>query len=174
MATAPEAPLDGLPDAPLERLLRGSRGLEEAPEHLIQRAIGLWQPRAMARPAAPAGALRRLAAALSFDSGAVAPAAFGLRSGALATRQLLFTAEGHDVDLRLEPMPGGLWRISGQVLGPDRLGSAVLLPAGAPAQQVAWSPLAEFSFDPVAAGACQLLLRSEAWEIDIPDVPLLS
>jgi hypothetical protein len=174
MATEPDAPLDGPPDAPLERLLRGSRGLDEAPEHLIQRAIGLWQPRAMARPAAPAGALRRLVAALAFDSAASAPAALGLRSGALATRQLLFTAEGHDVDLRLEPLPGGLWKVSGQVLGPDGSGSALLRPSGAPAQQVAWSPLAEFSFDPVAAGACQLLLRSEAWEIDIPDVPLLA
>jgi hypothetical protein len=174
MATEPDAPLDGPPDAPLERLLRGSRGLEEAPEHLIQRAIGLWQPRAMVRPAAPAAALRRLVASLVFDSGASAPAALGLRSGALSTRQLLFAAEGHDVDLRLEPMAGGLWRVSGQVLGPDSQGSALLRPAGAPAQQVAWSPLAEFSFDPVAAGACQLVLRSEAWEIDIPDVPLLS
>jgi hypothetical protein len=174
MATEPDAPLDGPTDIPLERLLHQSRRLDEAPEALIQRAIGLWQPRAMTRPTAPAGALRRLVAALSFDSGASTPAALGLRSGALATRQLLFTAEGHDVDLRLEPMAGGLWKISGQVLGPDSQGSAVLRPAGAPAQQVAWSPLAEFSFDPVAAGACQLLLRTEAWEIDIPDVPLVS
>jgi hypothetical protein len=116
--------------------------------------------------------LRRFVAALAFDSGSTTPAALGLRSGALATRQLLFTAEGHDVDLRLEPMAGGRWKVSGQVLGPDAVGSALLLPSGAPAQQVAWSPLAEFSFDPVAAGACQLLLRSDAWEIDIPDVPL--
>jgi hypothetical protein len=174
MATEHDAPLDGPSDAPLERLLHDSRKLDEAPEQLIQRAIGLWQPRPLARPAEPAPmqALRHLVAALTFDSGTASAAALGLRSGALPTRQLLFSAEGHDVDLRLEPLVGGLWKVSGQVLGPDTAGSAELRPAGADIQQVAWGQLAEFSFEPVASGACRLVLRAGDWEIDIPDIPL--
>jgi hypothetical protein len=175
MATEPDAASDAPSNAPLERLLRSSRGLDEAPEHLILRAIDLWQPRPQAAAPSTAGAaavLRRFVAALVFDSGASTPDALGLRSGALATRQLLFTAEGHDVDLRLEPMAGGVWKLSGQLLGPDSSGTAELRPAGAPAQLVHWSAQAEFDFEPVATRACQLLLRGDGWEIDIPDVPL--
>jgi hypothetical protein len=174
MATEHDAPLDGPPAAPLERLLHDSRKLDEAPEQLIQRAIGLWQPRPLAQPAEPATvrALRRLVAVLSFDSGTASAAALGLRSGALPTRQMLFSAEGHDVDLRLQPLAAGLWKVSGQVLGPDTAGSAELRPAGEAIQQLAWSPLAEFSFEPVAGGACRLVLRGGDWEIDIPDLPL--
>lgn len=149
-------------DAALERTLRDSRRLEDAPEALIQRAIGLWQPRA-----AGAGRPRRLAATLSFDSAAAGAPALGLRSGAAATRQLLFCTEGRDVDLRLEPQTGGRWRVSGQVLGPDEAGEAELRPeVGAP-QTVAWSELAEFAFAPVTGERCSVLLRAADWELEL-------
>jgi hypothetical protein len=172
MDTDPDAPLG---DNRLESLLRDSRRLDDAPEALIQRAIGVWQPRSLARPAAAptaAGALRRLVAVLAFDSAGAAPTALGLRSTGLAARQLLFTAEGHDVDLRLEPLPGGLWKLSGQWLGPEGRGSAELWPTAGTPQQVAWSALCEFAFEPVAEGRCRLLLRTEGWEIDIPELTL--
>jgi hypothetical protein len=169
MATDSDAPLG---DPPLENLLRRSRRLDDAPEALIQRAIGVWQPRPMARPAVAVAALRRLVAVLSFDSATAAPAALALRSAGAATRQLLFTAEGHDVDLRLEALPGGLWKLSGQWLGPEGPGSAELRPAAGAPQQVPWSTLCEFAFEPVAEGRCEVLLRTEGCEIAIPELTL--
>lgn len=154
-------------DAELARTLRASRGLEEAPEVLIQRAIGAWRPRAAAAPGAP-GLLRRLAATLRFDSLATPAPALGLRAGADRMRQLLFSTEARDVDLRLEPESGGRWRISGQVLGPDEQGSAALLPELGEPQQVSWNELAEFGFEPVAGARCRLLLRGADWELELP------
>lgn len=169
MTPHPDPDDDALADA-----LRRSRTLDDAPEALIQRAIDLWQPRA--RPAAGAGVLRRLVATLSFDSAATAPQALGLRGAALPAaaepRQLLFTADGRDVDLRVVPATDGrLWQVSGQVLGPDEQGTAQLRSGDAVAE-TAWSALAEFRFDAVAPGPCTLTLRSGDWELELPPLEL--
>lgn len=158
-------------DELLQRRLRDSRQLEDAPEHLIQRAIDLWQPRAAA--ATESGALRRWIATLRFDSAASDHLALGLRTGgASTTRQMLFSAEGRDIDLRLEPLADRRWRISGQVLGPDAAGIAELRCGDAAPQQVAWNELCEFEFEPVATGICALTLRADGWEIGFPSFDL--
>lgn len=159
-------------DATLERLLRDSRQLEQAPESVIQRAIDLW----VARPAATAaggGVLRRLVAALSFDSIGITPQAAGVRSvGGDGVRQLLFTADGRDIDLRVAPAAdAGRWQISGQVLGPDESGTAELRCADVQAR-AAWNELAEFRFDDVPAGACELTLRGADWELTLPPIDI--
>lgn len=159
-------------DELLQRRLRDSRQLEDAPEHLIQRAIDLWQPRA-ATAATAGGALRRWIATLRFDSAAGDNLALGLRaSGASTTRQMLFSAEGRDIDLRLEPLADKTWRLSGQVLGPDAAGIAELRCGDAAPQQVAWNELSEFEFAPVAPGVCLLTLRADGWEISFPSFDL--
>ena len=158
--------------ADLEQMLRESRRLEDAPEALIQRAIGLWQPRA-AQAGSAGGMLQRWLATLRFDSAATGNVALGLRSsGTATTRQLLFSAEGRDIDLRLEPLPDRQWRISGQVLGPDAAGLAELRCGDAPVQQLAWNELAEFEFAPVPGDTCVLTLRSDGWEIEVPPFDL--
>lgn len=167
-----DAPLpEDADDDLLQRRLRDSRQLEDAPEHLIQRAIDLWQPRAAATTAG--GALRRWIATLRFDSAVGDNLALGLRaSGDSATRQMLFSAEGRDIDLRLEPLVDCRWRISGQVLGPDAAGIAELRCGDAAPQQVAWNELSEFEFEPVATGVCALTLRADGWEISVPSFDL--
>lgn len=161
-------------DDTLQRRLRDSRQLEDAPEHLIQRAIDLWQSRtALSTTATAGGALRRWIATLRFDSAAGDNLALGLRAGgASATRQMLFSAEGRDIDLRLEPLADRTWRISGQVLGPDTAGIAELRCGDAAPQQVAWNELSEFEFEPVATGVCALTLRADGWEIGFPSFDL--
>jgi hypothetical protein len=157
------------PSAPddLEQALRASRGLEDAPESVIRRAIDLWQPRTAAERSG--SVLQRWIATLRFDSAAAGTPALGLRAGPSdATRQLLYTAEDRDIDLRIDPQPDGGWRVSGQVLGPDSAGTAELHCDAAAAQQVPWSELAEFEFAPVPAGRCVLTLRSADWEISLP------
>jgi hypothetical protein len=164
-----DAPLPD--DDTLQRRLRDSRQLDDAPEHLIQRAIDLWQPRAAAATAG--GALRRWIATLRLDSADGGNLALGLRaSSASATRQMLFSAEGRDIDLRLEPLADRRWRISGQVLGPDVAGVAELRCGDAAPQQVAWNELSEFEFEPVATGVCALTLRADSWEISVPSFDL--
>ena len=159
-------------DSTLESLLgRSHRLLEDAPESAIQRAIGVWQARPRARAS---GGLRQLLATLRFDSLGLAATAAGLRSaGDDGVRQLLFSADDRDVDLRIMPLQDGLhWRVSGQVLGPDDTGSAALRCAGFEAE-AAWNELAEFGFDAVPAGACQLTLRGSGWSLVLPafDIP---
>ncbi len=167
MTASPEPDDDTLADA-----LRRSRVLEDAPEALIQRAMGVFQPRAAARSGA--SLLQRLGAVLSFDSAAGVNEAGGLALGLRAaaepgdTRQLLFTSEGRDIDLRISPGADGLhWDIRGQVLGPDGGGMAELM-AGTICLQTAWNELAEFGFEQVPAGDCSLVLRSADWELVLP------
>jgi hypothetical protein len=163
---------DAGPDAELADALRRSRILEDAPESVIQRALGVFvaRPRAAAAPS-PAGGLRRLAAVLGFDSATLTPQATGLRSvdaGLARPRQMLFSAEGRDVDLRIDAAPGG-WQVSGQVLGPDASGR-VELQCGSLRAAQDWTDLAEFRFDGVPAGACCIVLRSADWEMALPEI----
>ena len=145
-------------------------GSADAPRDVIFRAVGLFRARLVA--AEKPGALRRLVAALSFDSGAHAPA-YGLRSAAAAARQLLFTAGDVDVDLRLSEEEGG-WVVSGQVLGPCGAGRAEIYAAGAdePAAVAGLNRLCEFALPPLAAGDYTLRLFVDETEVEIPGLRL--
>lgn len=163
MPTAPSTDDDAL-----ERSLRESRRLEDAPESVIQRAIDLWRPDALMRPAAaPASGVRRLLATLVFDSANQPATALGVRSQRSAVRQMLFAVDGRDIDLRFEPLDSRRWRVTGQVLGPDAAGIAQLTGAGLVEDTVAWSELAEFSFDPIEVDECTLVLRADGWEVEL-------
>lgn len=156
-------------DAELERQLRDSRGLEAAPEHVIQRAFTIWQPR---RPAAaPPSLLQRLVAVIGFDSGWTALPAAGVRSAAARQRQVLFTIGSHDLDLRIRPQPGEGFVLSGQLLGPDVRGELSVQVAGHH-QRVALDTLAEFRFDAVPAGECRLVLHLAGADCELPPVLL--
>lgn len=157
-------------DAELEAALQRSRALEDAPEHLIRKALDLWQPRP-APQVAGGGMRRRLAALLNFDSAGSTPLATGLRSAGDGTRQLLFSAEGRDVDLRIGPASGAGWQVSGQILGPDETGT-VELHCGDFRAELPWNEWSEFHFDAVPAGTCRLTLRSADWELDLPELQI--
>jgi hypothetical protein len=158
-------------DEQLARELRASRQLDDAPEAVIQRAIHLFAARAPAPVAAP-GLVQRLVATLTFDSAGLAPLAAGLRAESAPTRQLLYAADGRDIDLRIATTDvGRSFVVSGQVLGPDETGVAVL---SAPNGEltVAWNELSEFQFDAVGPGSCQLTLRAGDWVILLPPLHL--
>lgn len=163
--------------AALEQGLRASRVLEDAPEQAIQRVIGLWQRTPRAAVAAPPGLLQRLVAVLDFDSDTAAPLAFGQRSGGGATRQLLFSTETNDFDLRIEPAgaPGGdRWVLSGQVLGAEAYGQVAVAGAdGRPVAEAPISDLGEFRLQPLQTGRYAVTLRAAGREVVLPvfDVP---
>lgn len=146
---------------------------EDAPRDAIFNAVRMFRARPVAAVAAP-GILRRLVAALTFDSNALAPA-FGVRSGQNApSRQLLFSAGDFDVDLRLASGGEG-WTVSGQVLGQHYCagGEAELGETGrAAASSVALNDLCEFTLPPVPEGSYALRLRLGDMEVEIPDLSL--
>jgi hypothetical protein len=160
-------PLPQPDDAELERQLRDSRALEAAPEHVIQRAFTIWQPRRAPAPSL----LRQLVAALSFDSGWTAVPAAGVRSATPRQRQLLFTVGGNDIDLRILPLGDG-FVLSGQVLGPDTTGELSLAIGQAHRQRVALDAMAEFRFEPAPAGEVRLVLHLPDAEVELPAVTL--
>jgi hypothetical protein len=154
-------------DDTLARSLTQSRLLEDAPPAVIERAIGLWQPRA--RRSTQPGLLQRVAAVLSFDSGLASPLAYGMRSSGGAIRQLLYSVEGCDIDLRIAPQDAERYTVSGQVLGPDVLGVVVLAPAAGGVQtETVLSELGEFRLPPVTAGDWRVTLELVGRAIELP------
>lgn len=166
--TSPALP--SLPtDADLEQALLASRVMVDAPEHTILRAFSLLQGRA-ALSARGRSLLRRIGASLTFDSLSAAPMSLGIRSLSTGARQLLFTAEGRDIDLRIagHPPDSALkFSVAGQIFGPDVAGQAELRAPSYLAKR-AWNDLSEFRFEDVPPGACTLVLSSADWQIELP------
>ncbi len=158
--------------AELERVtgLMRSDTSEDAPRDVLFNAIQLFGARAV--EAEKPGLLRRLVAALSFDSGTLAPA-FGVRSGAPASaRQLLFSAGEVDVDLRIAHGGTG-WAVSGQVLGACTGGRVELLAASdARAARADLNDQCEFVLPPVPSGEYTLRLLIDNVEIEVPGLSL--
>jgi hypothetical protein len=144
---------------------------EDAPRDVLLNAVGLFHAPRAARADAP-GLLRRVVAALTFDSSSLTPA-FGVRSGlASPARQLLFSAGDFDVDLRLAAGGEG-WTVSGQVLGPCEGGEVEVEGAqGVPSAQAALNDLCEFTLPPVPEGVYTLRLRVAEVEVEIPELSL--
>jgi anti-sigma factor RsiW len=130
---------------------------QDAPPHVVARAARLLRT----QPEAPQVGLRQWFAALHFDS-AQLPSAVGVRAGQPTERQLLFTAAGLDLDLRVTPADAQ-WVVSGQVLGQDVGGHVELKGPGA--TQAPLNELSEFRLSPVAAGTYRLTLRLADFEI---------
>ena len=143
----------------------------DAPRDLVFDAVQLFRSR---RAEAAPGLLRRIVAALAFDSSTRTPA-FGVRSGQAApARQLLFGAGDFDVDLRLAAGEEG-WTVSGQVLGPCVGGRVEAFASGAlddPAARASLNDLCEFTLPPVPEGVYALRLRLNDTEIEIPELSL--
>lgn len=161
-------PLQQLSDDELVRSLqKARRELPDAPLAWQQSAMALFQPAARSPLVDTAVALGRLVrATLTFDSWAAPALAGGMRSLRSPTRHLLYSAEGRDIDLRINPLAGsqvGQFSLSGQILGPDETGRielAALESEGAAAgHEGALDALGEFRIDGVPAGLYRLTLH---------------
>ncbi len=138
----------------------------DAPRDVLAGAYGLFT-----RPA-PVSALRRVLAALSFDSAAHNTPAYGLRAGAPgAVRQLLYSAEGYELDLRLACNAEGQTILSGQVLGAECAGGKVsLIRDESVLASVMLDELCTFALPPVAPGVYDLRLQWAEVEITISEI----
>ena len=170
-------PLHSLSDEEFAAAVRSAIALPDAPDALVDSAIRLWSARQGAGLASIAQAvLQRIVASLSFDSWATGDLAFGVRSVPSDTRQLLFTAEGRDIDLRVVP-GASRFTITGQVLGPDLDGSVELSPvalasgaATADAAVARLDDLGEFRLGDVSPGTYTLTLRLAETTIEMPGI----
>lgn len=155
----------------LERLVslrRDSPG-DEPPADAVGRIKALFRERRRRAPAAR----RLIHAVVRFDSAHSAPA-FGLRAGVDLTRQILLSAGGYDVDLRIAPADGR-WALTGQLLpidsAPPAAGTAELLgAAGSVAAEL--SELSEFALPPVRAGRYNLTISLRGGVIVVPSLEL--
>lgn len=160
-------------DEALARALRTTRVMQDAPEAVLHKALALFEARA------PMPAPRsRLLALLAFDSAGASPLAFGMRNSGSAVRQLLFSLDGRDIDLRITPAAAagaGQFELSGQILGPDAGGTVLLVRAdGSDERAAALNELGEFRLPPVAAGTWHITLDLGTLAIDLPplEIPL--
>jgi len=161
----------------LSLLLALKRALadDEPPASLVASVQALAAP----RPAIPGplDRLARLVAELVQDSWGVAPGALGLRGGAVdpAVRQLLYSADGRDIDVRVSTDASrgpDRWRLNGQVLGPDARGDVVLARAGDTPMSVALDALGEFDLRGLLAGRYAITIVGEGVEIVLPPIDI--
>jgi hypothetical protein len=146
----------------LQRGRRALRELHDAPEAWIRRA------EAIAAPALATRVWRRVVqAVVSFDSLAAPPQALAVRNAAVGARQLLFTVEGRDIDLRIAPGAGG-WTIEGQVLGPDERGEVEIDDGHGVLRMLPLDEFGTFHVDALAAGKHQVALLVGDERIELP------
>jgi anti-sigma factor RsiW len=152
--------------AEIERLISLMRAdtSQDAPRPVISRAVDLFRKSSSSKPASP-GVKQRITASLRFDSLGLAPA-FGVRSGEPSARQLLYSAESHDIDLRIEPAEPA-WILSGQVLGESAAGGLADLQGVERAIQTRLNEQSEFSFPPVPAGTYRLVIDLAGHDVEI-------
>lgn len=139
---------------------------EDAPRDAQANAVALFHSRAAS---AKPSVVRRILAALSFDSAQSTPA-YGLRSGQSQARQFLYSAGENDLDLRVKPS-GESWIVSGQVLG-QCAGGQVSLKGEAGMTSARMNDLCEFTLPPVPSGRYTLQLRLTDVEVEVPDLDL--
>jgi len=143
----------------------------DAPRDVLAYAVNIFERR---RKTKSASVLRLLVAALTFDSQKSLTPAFGVRSAQSGSRQLIYSAEGHDVELRLS-MQADQWNVAGQVLSEGCEGGQVSLMniAGTgESTDVVLNQLCEFNFPPVPSGSYKLRLRLPDVEMEVPEFEL--
>jgi hypothetical protein len=146
----------------LMELMR-SDSAEDAPRDLLAYAKGLYNVHK--RQAQPS-VLKRIVAALTFDSSTVA-LEFQVRLGQSPTRQLIFKAEDSYLDLRLTPQ-AGQWDVIGQLLAPNCGGGEIEIKNENDSRSAVLNDLCEFTFPSVEPGTYALRLRLSDIEIEVP------
>lgn len=114
--------------------------------------------------------LRRIVALLTFDSRNEDPA-FGMRSLFNTSRQMLYSAEETDLDLRVI-MQNNECVLTGQVIGADGAEGHVEISGVAGTSEAILNDVWEFTLQPVPAGQYSLTLRMRDLQIEIPELEL--
>ena len=114
--------------------------------------------------------LRRIVALLTFDSRDAGPA-YGMRSLLAVSRQLLYSAEDTDLDLRIT-VQNDECIVAGQVIGEGCSEGHVEISGAAGRSEATLNEVFEFTLPPVPVGNYSLTLRMLDLQIEIPDLEL--
>lgn len=140
----------------------------DAPVDSIRWASNLFRTRA-AEP--KTSFVRKLAAVFQMEIAPNRPA-FGERSGsASAARQMLYRADDHAIDIRVEKAKKG-FTVRGQVLGDGFANATVRLFADSLAFEATAGETSEFRFDNIPAGRYELAIQGGAIEITLKAVDI--
>jgi hypothetical protein len=140
----------------------------DAPRDVLTYALNVFSGRKDSREST---LLRRIIATLSFDSHSNLAPAFGVRSGQAAARQLLYSAEENDIDLRITPEKEN-WIVAGQVLGEACVGGHIEIEGEGEFVAADLNELCEFTLRPIPAGRYQVRVRLRDAEVEIPQLEL--
>jgi len=113
---------------------------------------------------------RRIVALLTFDSRDAGPA-FGTRSLFTTSRQMLYSAEQIDLDLRVT-MQNDECVLAGQVINGGCAEGQIEISGVAGRAEANLNDVCEFTLSPVPAGQYSLTVRMQDLEIQIPELDL--
>ena len=137
--------------------------VEDAPRDVLISAINLFSPRK--KPS-----LRRIVATLIFDSRNTGPA-FGVRSLHTTSRQLLYSAQQTDLDLRIT-IQNEECIVNGQVIQDGCVGGLVEISGATGSAEASLNELCEFTLPAVPIGNYSLRVRLLDIEIEVPELDL--
>lgn len=135
----------------------------DAPRDLLMSVIKLFPPGAP-RP------LRRVVATLIFDSRKSMPV-FGMRSVRSSSRQLLYSAQQTDLDLRIT-IQNDECIVAGQVIREGYVGGLVEISGPTGSAEASLNELCEFTLPALPIGYYSLKVRMSDVEIEIPELEL--
>jgi len=135
----------------------------DAPRDLVQSAINIFSPETQP-------SLRHIIATLTFDS-RVAGAAHGIRSLRSTSRQLLYSAQETDLDLRIT-VQNDECVVAGQVIRDGCAGGRVEISGDAASAAATLNELCEFTLPAIPLGNYSLRVRMPDVQIEIPELEL--
>lgn len=133
----------------------------DAPGDVLASAIKIFSRQMQA-------SVRRIIATLVFDSRAAGPG-FGMRSVHTSSRQLLYSAQDADLDLRIT-VQNEEFIVAGQVIREPCAGGVVDISGPTGAAQASLNELCEFTLAPLPAGTYSLRVTMRDVEIEIPEL----
>jgi hypothetical protein len=148
-------------------LLRSDETIDP-PRAVLAQALRIFDTR---KQSSAPSLLQRVVAALSFDSSMNLAPAFGVRSGQVATRQLIYSAGESDIDLRISAQ-GDEWVVAGQLLGRECDGGRVEIEGTSGLAVAGVNELCEFTLPPLPPGSYTLRLLFRDAEVEIPNLEL--
>jgi hypothetical protein len=144
-------------------LMMRSDSMADAPRDVLTSAINIFSQEKRSP-------LRRIVALLTFDSRSAGPA-FGMRSLPGKSRQMLYSAEETDLDLRIT-MLNDECILAGQVIGATCAEGRVEISGVAGRSEATLNEVCEFTLPPVPAGNYCLTVTMHDLQIEIPELEL--
>ena len=135
----------------------------DAPRDLLQSAINIFSPEKRSP-------LRHIIAILTFDSRVAGPA-YGIRSLRSSSRQLLYSAQDTDLDLRVT-VQNDECIVTGQVIRADCVNGQVEISGDAGSATASLNEVCEFTLPAIPLGNYALRINMPDVQIEIPELEL--